>query len=184
MSHGVGGTLGIGCVGKTTFGDPQRDSVRVGDIEDVPHTGRIDDLRGVTAFGGRAAAQDHVEQRGEFGVALDDRQAGHRQSAVADHDALAVVVDAEVVGLAGQFGMNLIGGDDAVEVGVNLTAQHRVGEPAVVEVTELHCGLLIAGIGRVSPAPGVHVQRKPDLGVRVELVNDVIGRRVSRRLVE
>ena len=80
--------------------------------------------------------------------------------------------------------MNLIGGDDAVEVGVNLTAQHRVGEPAVVEVTELRCGLLIAGIGRVSPAPGVHVQRKPDLGVRVELVNDVIGRRVSRRLVE
>ena len=79
--------------------------------------------------------------------------------------------------------MDFVGGDDTVEVGVDLAADYRVGEPLVVEVAEIRGRFLVAGIGRISPTPGVHVQRKPDLGVRVELVNDVIGLRVGGRLV-
>ena len=80
--------------------------------------------------------------------------------------------------------MDLVGGDHAVEVRIHLAPQDRVGEPPIVEMTEVHGRLLIAGVGRIPSAPGVHVQREADLRFRVELMDEVIGGRVGRGLVE
>ncbi len=184
MPDHIGGALGVGRVGQAVLADPQRDSVGVCDVENLAQARRVDDLGGVGAFGGRATAGNDVDQRRELGIARDDGQAGNRDTAVGDHDALAVVVDAEVVGLSGEFGMDLVGGDHAVEVRIHLAPQDRIGEPPVVEVAEVCGGLLIAGVGRIPSAPGVHVQREADLRLRVESVDEVIGRRISRGLVE
>ena len=61
--------------------------------------------------------------------------------------------------------MDFVGGDHTVEIRIDLTPQDRVGEPLVVEVAEHLRRSLIAETGRISPTPGIHIERETDLGV-------------------
>ena len=96
------------------------------------------------------------------------------------------MVDADEIGSVRQIWSRRVVCQGVVEIGIQLSIDHRVGKPAVVEVVEFGGRFLIGRTGRVGRLPRKHVEHHADLGVRpeVELVNCAVRRRVRLSFID